>query len=101
MEDQYLRLLFNVRMIRLVPADVPAISAGLMLWEFDKAKPVAYSDADLAKVFVQDPGAIARTRLIFNRLEELALDEEQSRRKLAEYAGRPREELDDAGPHLA
>ncbi|GAB2850367.1 helix-turn-helix domain-containing protein [Lentzea nigeriaca] len=101
MEDQYLQLLFNVHMIRIVPADVPAISAGLMLFEFDKAPPVAHHDSDLAKLFVQDPGAIVRTRLIFNRLDEIALDEQQSREKLAEYVSAPREELDVPGPHLA
>ncbi|MDT7786437.1 MAG: hypothetical protein QOF58_4856 [Pseudonocardiales bacterium] len=101
MKDQYLRLLSKFRMIRIVPLEVPAISAGLALWEFKKAMPVAHSDCDLAKVFVQDPGAIARIRLTFNRLAAVALDEEQSRRKLAEYAGKPREELDDPGSHLA
>ncbi|WP_434452624.1 Scr1 family TA system antitoxin-like transcriptional regulator [Lentzea sp. E54] len=63
--------------------------------------PIAYSETDLTQVFVQDLGAIARTRLIFNRLAEVALEEEQSRRKLAEYVGTPREDLDDRGPHLA
>ncbi len=101
MEDQYARLLFHARIVRIVPADVPAISAGLVLWEFDKAMPVAHSDSDLAKLFVQDPGVIARTRLIFNRLEEVAMDEEQSRRTLAEYVSPPREEFDDTGPHMA
>lgn len=101
MEDQYLQLLFNAHVIRLIPADVPAVSAGVVLWEFDKAMPVAYNDTDLVRVFVQDLGAIARTRLLFNQLENVALDAEQSRSRLAEYAGRPREELDDSGPHLA
>ncbi|RAS62309.1 helix-turn-helix protein [Lentzea atacamensis] len=101
MEDQYLKLLFNAHLIRLVPAEVPAVSAGVVLWEFDKAMPVAYSDTDLVRVFVQDLGAIARTRLLFNQLEGVALDAEQSRSRLAEYAGRPREELDDSGPQLA
>ncbi|HEX8867988.1 MAG TPA: helix-turn-helix transcriptional regulator [Lentzea sp.] len=101
MKNQYLHLLSKFRMIRIVPLEVPAISAGLVLWEFKKAMPVAHSDCDLAKVFVQDPGAIARIRLTFNRLAEVALDEEQSRWKLAQYAGQPREELDDPGSHLA
>jgi hypothetical protein len=101
MKEQYLRLLSKFRMIRIVPLAVPAISAGLALWDYKKAMSVAHSDSDLAKVFVQDPGAIARIRLTFNRLAEVSLDEEQSRRKLAEYAGRPREELDDSGSLLA
>jgi hypothetical protein len=101
MEDQYLRLLFNVHLVRIVPAEVVVTSAGIRLWEYEKALPIAYSETDLTQVFVQDTGAIARTRLIFNWLEEVALDEEQSRSKLAEYVGRPREDLDDAGPDLA
>jgi transcriptional regulator with XRE-family HTH domain len=101
MEDQYLQLLFNVHMVRIVPQDVIVNSAGILLWEYDKAMPVAYCETDLSQVFVQDRGAIARTRLIFNRLEEVALDEEQSRSRLAEYVSRPREELDVSGSLLA
>lgn len=101
MEEQYLKLFFNAHFIRIVPAEVLAISACHVLWEYEKAMPIAYSETDLAKLFVQDPGAIARTRLTFHRLEEVALDAEQSRRKLAEYVGRPREELDDSGPRMA
>ncbi|GAB2823269.1 hypothetical protein GCM10027200_23390 [Lentzea nigeriaca] len=63
--------------------------------------PVAFVDTDLAKVFVQDPGAIVRTRLLFNRLDEVALDPEQSRTRLAEYVSPPREELDDPGTRMA
>jgi hypothetical protein len=101
MEEQYLKLLFNARIVRIVPAGAPVIASNCTLWEYEKAKPVAFSENSLAKVFVQDPAAIVRTRLLFDRLAEVALDEEQSRSKLAEYIGRPREELDDAGPHLA
>ncbi|MEU7475441.1 helix-turn-helix transcriptional regulator [Lentzea sp. NPDC042327] len=101
MEEQYLHLLFNVRLIRIVPADVPAISTGLILWEFEKALPVAFNDSDLAKVFVQEPGAIARIRLTFDRLKQVALDEEQSRQKLMEYISLPREGVDERGPRMA
>jgi hypothetical protein len=101
MEDQYLKLLFNVHMIRIIPADTPVIASSCTLWEYEKSMPIAFVDTDLAKVFVQDPGVIVRTRLLFDRLAEVALDEEQSRSKLAEYVGRPREELDDSGQDLA
>jgi transcriptional regulator with XRE-family HTH domain len=101
MEDQYARLLFNTHVIRIVPAEAPLAASGCVLWEYEKARSVAFHETDLANVFVQDPGAIARVRLLLNRLEEIALDEEQSRSRLAEYVGRPREEPDDAGPHLA
>lgn len=101
MEDQYLKLLFNVHMIRIIPADTAVIASSCTLFEYEKAMSVAFVETDLANVFVQDPGAIVRTRLLFDRLAEVALDEEQSRSKLAEYVGRPREELNDSGQDLA
>ncbi|MGW4210595.1 helix-turn-helix domain-containing protein [Lentzea sp. NPDC004789] len=101
MEDQYARLLFSTQMVRIVPADAPLVATGCVLWEYEKEKPIAFTSTDLAKLFVQDPGAIARIRLLFDRLAEVALDEEQSRSKLAEYVSRPREELDDPGTRLA
>ncbi|GLY51103.1 helix-turn-helix transcriptional regulator [Lentzea sp. NBRC 102530] len=101
MEDQYARLLFNVHLVRVVPADAPVVASGCTLWEFEKAMPVAFIEGDLVNVFVQDPAAIVRARLLFDRLAEVALDEEQSRSKLAEYVGRPREDFDAAGTRLA
>ncbi|MGW4209784.1 helix-turn-helix domain-containing protein [Lentzea sp. NPDC004789] len=101
MEDQYARLLFDTHDIRIVPLDVVIPSYGCVLWEFEKSMPVAYSETDLAQVFVQDLGAIARTRLLFDHLAEVALDGEQSRSKLAEYVSPPREEHDGRGPRLA
>ncbi|WP_329790125.1 helix-turn-helix transcriptional regulator [Lentzea sp. DG1S-22] len=101
MEDQYARLLFDTHTIRIVPADAPMAATGCVLWEYEKSRPIVFSETNLAKVFVQDPAAIARTRLLFDRLGEVALSAEQSRSKLAEYVSRPREELDDSGPHLA
>lgn len=101
MEDQYLQLLFYAPLVRIVPADAPVFASSCTLWEFEKAMPVAFIDTDLAKVFVQDPAAIIRARLLFDRLAEVALGEEQSRSKLAEYVGRPREDLYDAGTRLA
>ena len=101
MEDQYIQLLFYAHFVRVVPADVIVNSAGVRLWEYEKAMPITYAETDLTQVFVQDRGAIARTRLIFDRLAEVALDEEQSRRKLAEYVNSPREEPNAPGPRLA
>ncbi|SFR24699.1 Helix-turn-helix domain-containing protein [Lentzea waywayandensis] len=101
MEDQYARLLFHAHAIRVVPADAPVVASSCSLWEFEKSRPVVYSETELTNVYVQDPGAIARTRLLFDRLDEVALDAEQSRSRLADYVGRPREDSDDAGPHLA
>jgi transcriptional regulator with XRE-family HTH domain len=101
MEDQCARLLSEKQSVRVVPARAVVPSNGCVLWEYEKAMPVAFSETELAQVFVQDPGTIARIRLVFDRLAEVALDEEQSLSKLAEYAGRRREGHDDRGPHAA
>ncbi|MFJ8961723.1 helix-turn-helix domain-containing protein [Lentzea sp. NPDC102401] len=101
MEDQYLQLMFNVHMVRIVPADAPVIASSCTLWEYEKAMPVTFIEADLVNVFVQDPGAIIRTRMLFDRLAEVALDAEQSRSKLAEYVGQPRGDLNGAGTRMA
>lgn len=101
MEDQYARLLFNTHTIRIVPKDAPIVASGFVLWEFHRARPLVFSETNLANVFVEDPGAIARTRLFFDRLDEVALSAEQSRSMLAEYVSPPREGLDDSGPYLA
>ncbi|MCX2953884.1 helix-turn-helix domain-containing protein [Lentzea sp. NEAU-D7] len=101
MEDQYARLLFDTHTVRIVPANAPIAATGCVLWEYEKSRPIVFSETNLAKVFVQDPGAIARTRLLFDRLDQVALSAEQSRSKLAEYVSRPREGHDDSGPHLA
>ncbi|GHH60111.1 helix-turn-helix domain-containing protein [Lentzea cavernae] len=101
MEDQYARLLFEGHKIRIVPAHVVIPSSGCVLWEYEKSLPVAFGETDLAKVFVQDPAAIARTRLLFEHLDVVALDAGQSRSKLAEYVSPPREEFDGRGPRLA
>ncbi|MEV6239255.1 helix-turn-helix transcriptional regulator [Lentzea sp. NPDC051838] len=101
MDDQYARLLFSAQFVRIIPADAPVVATSCTLWEYDKLMPVAFIEGDLVNVFVQDPGAIVRARLLFGRLAEVALDEEQSRSKLAEYVGRPREGFDDAGTRMA
>ncbi|SER45407.1 Helix-turn-helix domain-containing protein [Lentzea xinjiangensis] len=101
MEDQYARLLFNTHTIRIVPKDAPIVASGFVLWEFAKVRPLVFSETNLANVFVEDPGAIARTRLFFGRLDEVALSADQSRSMLAEYVSRPREDLHDPEPHLA
>ena len=87
--------------IRIVPAHIVIPSSGCVLWEYEKSLPVAFGETDLAKVFVQDPAAIARTRLLFEHLDAVALDAGQSRSRLAEYVSPPREEFDGRGPRLA
>ena len=101
MGNQYLQLLSKVHFVRIIPADAPVIASSCTLWEYEKAMPVTFIEADLVNVFVQDPGAIIRTRMLFDRLAEVALDREQSRVKLAEYAGLPREDPYDSGTCMA
>lgn len=103
MEDQYLRLLFNTHILRIVPAEARTIvlQSKCTLFEFDKAAPVAYTESDLANVFAQDSAAITRSRKLFERLNAVALDEEQSRRKLAEYVSGLREDGHDPRTDMA
>ncbi|RAS64986.1 hypothetical protein C8D87_105481 [Lentzea atacamensis] len=100
-EGQYLRLLFNTHILRIVPANVSAFRSAATLYEFGKAAPVVYSETDTARVYAQDSVAIARTRRLFQRLDAVALDEEQSKRKLAEYVSGLREDTHGGGTDLA
>ncbi|GAA3626253.1 helix-turn-helix transcriptional regulator [Lentzea roselyniae] len=102
-EDQYLRLLFNTHVLRVVPADVKAAAfqSKCTIYEFEKAPPVAYTETDMVQVFAQDSAAVEQSRRLFERLDAVALDEEQSRSKLAEYVSGLREDPHDHGTDLA
>ncbi|MGW6445298.1 helix-turn-helix domain-containing protein [Lentzea sp. NPDC055074] len=91
-EDQYLRLLFNTHILRIVPADICAFRSPVTLYEFGKASPVVYSESETAQVWAQDSVAVARARRLFQRLDAVALDAEQSKRMLAEYVSGLRED---------
>lgn len=104
MEDQLMRLLFHTHTIRIVPAAAgPAgiLPADYVLWGYDKRGDVAFTESDLAMVFVQDELGVKRCKSIFAQLDGLALDEEQSRSMVADLASRSREGLDDQRLHLA
>lgn len=103
MEDQYLRLLFNTHILRIVPAHVrtAALQSKCTLYEFEKSVPVVFSETDTAQIFAQDSAAVERSRKLFERLDGLALDEEQSRSKLMEYVSGLREDSHDPRPDLA
>lgn len=100
-EDQYLRLLFNTHILRIVPAHVTAFRSSATLYEFGKAAPVVYTESDTAEVWAQDSVAVARTRRLFERLDAVALDAEQSKRKLMEYVSGLREDPHGGGTDLA
>ncbi|MEU0882722.1 helix-turn-helix transcriptional regulator [Lentzea sp. NPDC005914] len=103
MEEQYLRLLFNTHMLRIVPvgARTAALLSKCILFEFEKALPTVVSPTDTAMVFAQDSAAVERARNTFARLDAIALDEEQSRKKLAEYVSGLRGDLHGSGTDLA
>ncbi|MCX2950554.1 DUF5753 domain-containing protein [Lentzea sp. NEAU-D7] len=104
MEDQLMRLLFHTHTIRIVPAAsgaAGAFSAEYMLWEYEKRSSVAYTESDLAQVFVQDLAGVKRCKSIFAHLDAVALDEEQSRSMVADLASRSREDLSDRKLRLA
>ncbi|WP_374237331.1 helix-turn-helix domain-containing protein [Lentzea sp. CC55] len=100
-EDQYLRLLFNTHILRVVPAHMTAFRSPCVLYEFEKASSVVYCETDMAKVFAQDNTAVARAKRLFQRLDAVALDEEQSRSKLMECISGLREDSDVPGTDLA
>ncbi|WP_089921929.1 helix-turn-helix domain-containing protein [Lentzea albida] len=100
-EDQYLRLLFNTHILRVVPASNCAFRSAVTLYEFGKAAPVAYTESDTAQVWSQDTVAVAQARRLFQRLDAVALDAEQSKRKLAEYVSGLREDPHVGGTGLA
>ncbi|WP_439656326.1 helix-turn-helix domain-containing protein [Lentzea sp. HUAS TT2] len=103
MEDQYLRLLFNAHILRVVPANIRGLAfrSKCTLFEFAKASSLAYTETDLAKVFAQDEAAVTWSRSLFERLDAVALDEEQSKTKLTEYISGLREDLHDPRTDLA
>jgi hypothetical protein len=93
MEDQYHRLLFKTHALRIVPAHVrTAPRSKFTLYEFDKAPPVVFSETDTAQIFAQDDVAVERSTTLLERLDAIALDEEQSRSQLAEYVSALRED---------
>jgi hypothetical protein len=100
-EDQYLRLLFNTHILRVVPESICSFRSPVTLYEFGKAAPVVYSETETAQVWAQDSVAVARTRRLFDRLDAVALDAEQSKRKLAEYVSGLREDPHVGGTALA
>ncbi|MCX2947126.1 helix-turn-helix domain-containing protein [Lentzea sp. NEAU-D7] len=89
MEEQYVWLLANSSIIRVVPqgAATAVFQPACTLFEFEKAPPLVHAESGLAKVFAQGEAAVERGRRLFDLLDEIALDEHQTRRKLAEYRG--------------
>ncbi|MFS8102348.1 helix-turn-helix domain-containing protein [Lentzea alba] len=94
MKEQHLRLLHRTHVLRIVPDSVSTFRSPFQLFEFGKASPVVYTETDMAQVFAQDTTAVTRATKYFQRLDALALDEEQSRRMLTEYVNGLRDDFD-------
>ncbi|HUQ56850.1 helix-turn-helix transcriptional regulator [Lentzea sp.] len=104
MKDQFMRLLYRTHVVRIVPAACGpsgVFMANYVLWQYEKRSGVAFTESDIAKVFVQDLAGVKRCKSIFTRLDALALDEEQSRTMVANFASRSREDLSGRRLHLA
>lgn len=88
MEEQYLRMLFNTHILRIVPMSASPAAIRMsarMLFNFEKQVPVANSETDIGKIFAQEGAVIADSREVFKWLDAIALDEGQSRSLLMNY----------------
>ncbi|MCG8921964.1 helix-turn-helix transcriptional regulator [Lentzea sp. CC55] len=104
MEEQYLRMLFNTHIVRIVPMSAgpgPIRMSPRMLLSFEKLVPLAYSETDLARVFAHDGAAIADSREFFKWLDSRALDEGQSKSLLTSYISRLRRDPHEPPADLA
>ncbi|MET9229192.1 helix-turn-helix transcriptional regulator [Lentzea sp. NPDC003310] len=89
MQEQLVWLLANSSIVRVVPEEATsaAFRSACALFEFERAAPLVHAESGLARVFVQSEAAVAHGRTLFALLDEIALDEAGTRRKLAEYRG--------------
>ncbi|WP_433266879.1 helix-turn-helix domain-containing protein [Actinosynnema sp. CS-041913] len=111
MQDQMMRLSFMCNWARvqprLIPASAgghPALSHSFNLMTFKPSVgPVAYSETDVATVFIEAPAAIKAYERKREVLASLALDAEQSRSAFARWADfyDRREDCDARGPDVA
>ena len=104
MEEQYLRMLFNTHIVRIVPMSAgpgPIRMSPRMLLSFERLVPLAYSETDLARVFAHDGAAIADSREFFKWLDSRALDEGQSKSLLTSYISRLRKDSHEPPAELA
>ncbi|MEV6236400.1 helix-turn-helix transcriptional regulator [Lentzea sp. NPDC051838] len=104
MDEQYLRMLFNTHILRIVPMSASPAAIRMsarMLFNFEKQIPVAYCETDIGRVFAHDGAAIADSRETFKWLDALALDEGQSRSMLASYVSGLRKDSHEPHAELA
>ncbi|MEV6879900.1 DUF5753 domain-containing protein [Amycolatopsis sp. NPDC051128] len=75
--------------IRLVPAACgghAALSGHFQLIESPEFKPLVYLDSEVSSLFLEEPHEIRAYRRVLKGLEEIALDEAQSREFIADLA---------------
>jgi transcriptional regulator with XRE-family HTH domain len=75
--------------LRVLPAAIgahPGCAGSFKLMEFAEFKPVAYLDSETSSLFLELPDEIAAYRRILKSLDEIALDEGQSREVIGNVA---------------
>jgi transcriptional regulator with XRE-family HTH domain len=75
--------------IRIVPAQRgghPAMAGHFQMIESDSFNPVIYIDSEVSSLFLEEPAEVAAYRRVLKGLEEIALDQAQSRELIAELA---------------
>ncbi|MDV6014405.1 helix-turn-helix transcriptional regulator [Haloechinothrix sp. LS1_15] len=93
MHEQLLQLVFVTSLphcsVRVVPNSAgahPGLAGPFRLMEYTDHPPVVYVENEVSSLFLEQPADIATYRRILAHLAELALDEGQSRQRLAELA---------------
>ncbi|WP_394618339.1 helix-turn-helix domain-containing protein [Lentzea sp. JNUCC 0626] len=97
MADQHRWLLANSAMLRIVPveATTAAFQSACTLFEFDKAPPLVHWESDVARVFAQGTAAVDHAHKLFELLDSVALDHDQTKHQLGR--GWPREVKAEVG----
>lgn len=108
MNDQLLHLVFasarphiSVRVIPAAAGPLPGMGGAFNIWAYHKARPVVYMENDATNLFLDGDRYVGQYRDIWARLAGAAMDEEHSRRWLAQLAtehDRLREDHDDRVP---
>jgi len=91
-EQLHLLLRMSVRRyitVRVIPAAkgaIPALDGSCRLMEFEDLRPVVYVEEQTAGNFMEDPATVVAYRKIFSALADCALEEEESRERIADLA---------------
>ncbi|HWO68280.1 MAG TPA: helix-turn-helix transcriptional regulator [Umezawaea sp.] len=92
MEDQMMHLVFMANWrkiaIRVIPQRVGAtwLRGQFMIMDYERYRSVVYVEQEIASLFLDEPAPVVTYRLMAERLDEVALDGEESRLMLADLA---------------